>query len=69
MLTQKHHLFVHGVESAADDEAADFAGAGADLVQLGVPEDASGRVVCMALRLFNDYSGKNVKIYRADVDI
>lgn len=38
-------LLVHGVEGAPDDEAADLAGARADLVQLRVAQEAPGGVV------------------------
>ena len=33
------------VEVPADEHAPDLAGAGADLVQLGVPQETTGRVV------------------------
>lgn len=36
---------VHGVEGASDDEAADLTRAGADFVQLGVPEESTHGVV------------------------
>lgn len=38
-------LFEHGVERASDDESANLAGAGADFIQLGVAQEASGGVV------------------------
>lgn len=38
-------LLEHGVERTADDDPANLAGAGADLVELGVAQVASGGVV------------------------
>ena len=40
------YSFVLGVEGAANDEAAHFAGAGANLVQLGIAQVAASGVVC-----------------------
>lgn len=37
--------FVHGVKGSSDDESANFARAGADFVQLGVPEESAHGVV------------------------
>ena len=39
------YSFVFAVECASNDEPADLAGAGADLVELAVPHDPPRRVI------------------------